>query len=92
MSYDDFRKFGRLGCSLCYEAFKPHLSNLLKKIHGANQHQGRAPIKIPKEEKQKIETLQELKGQLLEAIQREDFELAAELRDKIRGVEKKKKK
>ena len=88
-SYDDFRKFGRLGCSECYEAFKTHLSNLLKKIHGSNNHFGKAPIRIPEAQKATIESLQELKGQLHQAIQREDFEKAAELRDKIRSLENK---
>src|SRR3989338_6217706 len=32
LTYDDFRKFGRLGCSECYESFKTQLAMLLKKI------------------------------------------------------------
>ena len=89
MSYDDFRKFGRLGCSKCYESFKTHLSTLLKKIHGSNQHFGKTPARIPQVERKKIENLQDLKNQLLTAIQTEDFEKAAQLRDKIREVEEK---
>ena len=89
LSYDDFRKFGRLGCSKCYEAFKTHLSTLLKKIHGSNQHFGKSPARIPPTEKKKIENLHELKNQLLHAIQVEDFEKAAKLRDQIREVEEK---
>jgi protein arginine kinase activator len=87
MSYDDFRKFGRLGCSQCYESFKAHLSTLLKKVHGSNHHLGKTPVKIPKVEKQKIESLQDLKAQLQQAIQMEDFERAADIRDKIRQLE-----
>jgi protein arginine kinase activator len=89
MTYDDFRKFGRLGCSQCYDSFKTHLAPLLKKIHGSNTYLGKSPVKMPKAEKKKIEDLQELKNQLLHAIQMENFELAAELRDKVRGIEKK---
>ena len=89
MSYDDFRKFGRLGCSECYEAFRIHLSTLLKKIHGSNNHFGKTPAKMPAAEKRKIESLHDLKNQLMEAIQMEDFEKAAGLRDKIRSLEKK---
>ncbi len=92
MTYEDFRKFGRLGCSECYEAFKMYLGTLLKKVHGANHHLGKTPVKIPVSEKRKIETLQDLKTQLTKAVQMEDFELAAELRDKIRDFEKKDKK
>jgi len=90
MTYDDFRKFGRLGCGDCYESFKGHLETLLKKIHGSNHHLGKAPLKIPQSEKDKIETLQDLKSQLQRAIQVEDFELAAELRDKVRDIEQQK--
>ena len=55
MSYEDFRKFGRLGCSECYPSFKMHLATLLKKIHGANQHFGKTPVKMPPSKKKKIE-------------------------------------
>ena len=89
MSYDEFRKFGRLGCSQCYESFKMHLGTLLKKVHGSNHHLGKTPTKIPQSEKKMIENLQELKIQLAQAIQVEDFEKAAEIRDKIRDIENK---
>jgi len=83
MSYDDFRKFGRLGCSQCYDSFRVHLATLLKKIHGANHHCGKTPLNVPTKEKKKIESLQDFKHQLQQAIEKEDFELAAQLRDKI---------
>ena len=89
ISYDDFKKFGRLGCSECYNAFKEYLGSLLKKIHGSNLHLGKTPQDLPIPSGPKIETLRDLKGQLQEAIQKEDFEKAAELRDKIRTLEKK---
>ena len=88
MSYEEFRKTGRLGCSECYKSFKPHLSTLLKKIHGSLHYIGKAPAMISKPQKQKIENLQEFKSQLRDAIQAEDFEKAAILRDKIRELEK----
>ncbi len=92
MTYEDFRKFGRLGCSECYEAFKTHLSTLLKKVHGSNQHLGKTPAQILPAQKKQLENFQELKSQLMQAIQMEDFEKAAQLRDKIRDSEKKEKK
>jgi protein arginine kinase activator len=90
LTYDDFRKFGRLGCSQCYDAFKTHLSTLLKKIHGSNQHVGKSPAKMSKTKKKQFEDLQSLKVQMIEAIQQEDFEKAAKLRDKIRDLEQEK--
>lgn len=92
MTYDDFRKFGRLGCSQCYDSFKVQLSTLLKKIHGSNHHLGKTPVKIPQGQRRKMESLHELKNVLQQAIQVEDFEKAAELRDKIRNIENKKEK
>ena len=88
MNYDEFRKFGRLGCSGCYVAFKQHLGSLLKKIHGSARHSGKMPVKFWKEGKKKnVDVLQELRGQLEQAIEMEDFEKAAALRDKIRQFE-----
>ena len=89
MNYDDFKKLGRLGCSECYTAFKDHLATLLKKIHGSNCHLGKSPESIPKLGKKKMEDLRDLRNQLQLAIQNEDFEKAAQLRDKIRDLEKK---
>ena len=43
MTYDEFRKVGRLGCSHCYEAFATPLRRLLKRIHGSDTHVGRGP-------------------------------------------------
>lgn len=90
LTYDEFRKFGRLGCSECYQAFRSYLTTLLKKIHGANIHLGKAPVKTPDSHKKKIQSIQELKTQLMSAIENEDFEKAAILRDQIRALEKSK--
>jgi len=89
LTYDDFRKLGRLGCSECYTSFHEYLGALLKKIHGSNQHLGKSPVTLPLVEKEKIDALQELKNQLYKAIQAENFEEAARLRDKIHQLEKK---
>lgn len=87
LTYDDFRKFGRLGCSDCYQAFKAQLATLLKKIHGSSQHLGKTPVQMPTEKRQQIEDLQGLKKQLQQAILVEDFEKAAEIRDRIKKLE-----
>lgn len=89
MNYEDFKKFGRLGCSECYPAFKENLTVLLKKIHGSNRHLGKAPATMPQTGKKKGDSLRDLREQLNEAIMQEDFEKAAEIRDKIRELETK---
>ena len=96
LSYEEFRKYGRLGCSECYTSFSDQLGALLKKIHGSNRHLGKGPMKLTatstsdvKGEKSDGQNLQDLKTQLQEAIRAENFEKAAALRDKIHELEKK---
>lgn len=86
MTYDDFRKVGRLGCADCYSAFKRSLGSLLKRIHGSPIHLGKAPVRLVKPAKSKTE-LQELKRKLERAIDNEEFEEAARLRDAVRRYE-----
>ncbi len=96
LSYDDFRKFGRLGCSECYSSFRKHLSTLLKKIHGSNHHLGKTPIQLREKTEAEVQdqdslpeenSLQILKNKLQQSILAEDFEQAAILRDQIRSSE-----
>jgi protein arginine kinase activator len=86
LSYKEFRDSGRLGCPRCYDAFKEQLKPLLRKIHGSNVHIGKSPQQSQGvfERKREIEAL---KVDLNRAIESEDFEKAAELRDKIRDLE-----
>ena len=100
LPYEDFRKFGRLGCGDCYISFKDHLSGLLRKIHGSNKYLGKTPPSF-KEQPSVVSTeaptanveladgLEDLKQQLQLAIAAEDFERAAIIRDKIRDIEQK---
>lgn len=93
MTYDDFKKVGRLGCSECYTVFKASLAPLLKRIHGSNQHLGKVPNPVVLKEQKVLskfhEELESAKGELQKAIKNEEFEEAASLRDKIKFLEKK---
>ena len=86
MTYDDFRKVGRLGCAQCYQTFKRSLGGLLKRIHGSPLHVGKSPARLVKPAKAKTE-LAELKKKLSRAIEQEEFEEAARLRDQMRRME-----
>ena len=86
LSYVDFKKLGRLGCGECYTTFKKFLAPLLKKIHGSVAHYGKSPLKTFQAPRKKVD-LQELRRALQEAIENEDFEKAASLRDQIRALE-----
>lgn len=86
LTFAEFKASGRLGCFNDYEHFKKELLPLLEKIHGATQHTGRVPSSVG----QKLETqkvLTALRKDLNLAIQREEYERAAELRDKIKALE-----
>jgi len=88
LTYTDFKKIGRLGCSECYSTFKKYLGPLLKRIHGSSLHLGKSPLKVTKALKKKID-LSSLRYELQKAIEREAFEEAAKIRDQIRELEKK---
>lgn len=87
-TYQDFKKAGRLGCGECYEAFKKQLAPLIKRIHGSERHMGKVPLMVGKGVREE-RSIQDLKIQMEKAIQLEEFEEAARLRDKIRQLEKK---
>jgi len=88
LTYTDFKKIGRLGCSECYSTFRKYLGPLLKRIHGSSLHVGKSPLKVTKALKKKID-LSSLRYELHKAIEREDFEEAAKIRDQIKELEKK---
>jgi len=83
-----FRKEGVLGCPRDYEVFEKTLIPLIEKAHdGKTSHCGKIPLKTPKDTKKQMELLN-LRQQLEAAVQSEDYELAAELRDRIKQSEK----
>ena len=85
MKYEEFKKSGRLGCDQCYKSFEKNLIPILDTIHKHTRHKG----KVPKEFKDrfvKIEKIRELNKKLKEAVENEEFEDAAILRDKIREM------
>jgi protein arginine kinase activator len=86
LTYGEFRRAGRLGCAECYRAFRAELVPLLRRIHGATGHRGR----LPEARSRSIESereLERLRAQLSKAVEREEYERAAELRDLIRAKE-----
>ena len=87
LSYAEFSKNGRFGCSHCYTQFDDRLGPLFKRVHGSTLHTG----KVPKRTGKMIQTKREillLKQQMAFQIQQEEFEQAAQLRDQIRHLEK----
>lgn len=91
LSYADFKKIGRLGCGECYSFFKKYLAPLLKRIHGSTQHVGKTVASVPEAviAKKKPDYSQELRDKLARAIEAEEFEEAAKIRDQLKELEKK---
>jgi len=84
-SYSTFQEAGRLGCSQCYEHFKKQLIPLLRSIHGNTWHRGKAPRRLGAIVSAR-RRVKELQGELERAIQGEQYERAAEIRDEIRKL------
>ena len=84
---DDFRETGRLGCPECYATFEASLRTLLRRIHGASRHIGQAYETPGPAGARPATRLKDLREELQRAIEAENFERAARLRDHIRGIE-----
>ena len=79
----EFRKTGLLGCPDCYDAFRERLLPLIRKVQGAEAHRGERPSAPPEQG----EELPRLREELRAALQEEEYERAAALRDRIRSLE-----
>ncbi len=86
LDYLEFRQTMRLGCPRDYEAFEKPLEELLERIHGAVRHNGKVPPTAGREEAVRSR-VRSLRRQQKKAIAEENYELAAELRDRIRRIE-----
>ena len=82
----DFRKTGRLGCPQCYSRFADQLRALLRRVHGASQHMGKVYVSAAIEADESEARLATLKRRLERAVEIEDFESAADLRDQIHAL------
>ena len=86
ISYVEFRNQGLLGCANDYEVFREPLVKLIDRAHaGATHHVGKSPG-VAKPANHTVD-LRKLKKHLEEAVAAEDYERAAELRDRIRRLE-----
>lgn len=98
-SFDDIINTGRYGCANCYDVFEDRMDPILKKLQGANRHNGRLgkisdnKVKFEKEENNNKSDssenkLQKLQDDLKLAIKEERYEDAAKIRDEIKKEEK----
>lgn len=102
MDYEEFLRTGKFGCSNCYEVFQERIEPLLKQLHGDTRFLGKKSNNIIKSSKLKdLETVENVEGngkavnnkldtlkeELKQAVRVENYEKAAEIRDKINEIE-----
>ena len=85
-TFADFRESGRLGCADCWLTFEAPLRVLLRRYHGSTAHHGRRESGSGPPNRPVEELARELREQLRLAVESENFELAAELRDRLKEL------
>jgi len=90
LTFEEFARQGRFGCGECYKAFRVRLEPIMRKIHGASLHRGKAPTgeaaATEKDGAIPVKEEERLQGELKKAVEAEDFERAAEIRDKLKSI------
>ncbi|MCA9131720.1 MAG: UvrB/UvrC motif-containing protein [Planctomycetales bacterium] len=86
IKFAEFRQAGRLGCAYDYVFFQSDLEPLLLSIHGSKVHKGKQPTRRSGSPDRQHKLIQ-LRREMQEAIAKEQYERAGELRDKIQNYE-----
>lgn len=87
ITFDQFRKETLLGCPSDYEVFKAPLLKIIEKAQaGSISHCGKVPARSPSENKRYVKVLN-LRKELQLAINEENYERAAEIRDRIEHLQ-----
>lgn len=92
MKYNEFLEHGRFGCAKCYQSFGKLLGKSFRTLHGADVHTGKKPKGYVSETNRIVNGLSEydkLSIQLQQAIEQEEFEEAARLRDAMKALKTK---
>lgn len=87
-THQDFKKGGRLGCEACYHVFRPVLEPLLDGMHAGVKHLGKVPSRSVKKKSQD-DSEELLSKELKKAVEEENYEKAAKLRDRLKKLQAK---
>ena len=85
-TFSDIARTGHIGCPQCYETFADELAATVNQLHGTSKPQGRIPKRFGEKQNREAE-INALKEEQKKAIEAQEFEKAAELRDKIKALE-----
>lgn len=86
ITFYEFRSKGRLGCPHDYVYFAKELEPLLLNVHGETEHTGRRPQKLQGGTDRQTDLIR-LRREMADAVRREEYEKASQLRDEIRRIE-----
>lgn len=95
-TFQEISRSGKLGCAQCYATFRSQLLPLIQRLHGTARHKGKVPggsaLRIAGGQSQmmpvKESPLEEKKRLLRQAVEQQDYETAAVLRDEIKEMER----
>jgi len=86
LTFAKFRQSGTLGCPDCYTAFEEHLAPLIERAqNGATNHRGKMPVRAGASVDRQL-LVQQLVKELDQAVSAEQYERAAQLRDRLRNL------
>lgn len=82
----DIQRSGKAGCAQCYETFGRLLNPYIRRIHGSTKHNGKLPESAGAVLRQQ-RTIEQTKEELRKAVEAQEFERAAELRDQLKALQ-----
>ena len=85
ISFFEFRNSGRLGCPYDYTHFEEDLQQLLSNVHDSTEHNGKRPNRSANADSQA--RMIQLRREMEEAVEQEDYERASEIRDELKTLE-----
>lgn len=89
-SFDDIVRTGMVGCADCYEKFYDRLLPSIQRIHGRAKHAGKTPPQSTEKKTVKEKTTEEkiadLEADMKKAIEMQNFEQAAVIRDELKKL------
>jgi protein arginine kinase activator len=86
-TFRSFRQTGMLGCPDCYQAFERQLAPMIERAqNGATSHAGKCPRRLGTSIDRQL-SVKRLFRELEDAVAAEQYERAAELRDRLRDLD-----
>jgi protein arginine kinase activator len=86
MKAPEFRKRGKFGCAECFTTFQKDVRSILSQMAGRSHHIGKLPSGVAVTASRGPDR-DALAAELRDAVEREDYEAAALLRDRMRELD-----